>query len=98
MGRNHIFRTAGIAFGMLALLGVSGTHVGAKEHPVPFKQVTTRDSLTITGTQGALVTFEEIQSGEASHFGRVTWTADGAFDPNTGAFSGTLIEVTANGD
>jgi hypothetical protein len=98
MGRNRNFRTLVIALGMFALLGLPVTGVRAKEHPVPFKQVTTRDSLMITGMQGALLTFQEIQAGEGSHFGRVTWTAIGTVDPHTGAFSGTLTEVTANGD
>src|SRR5438445_5004715 len=98
MGRNRNLGRGAMALAMLAVLGLPITGARAKEHPVPFKQVTTRDSLMITGTQGALLTFQEIQSGEGSHFGRVTWTAVGTVDPHTGAFSGSLTDVTANGD
>jgi hypothetical protein len=61
---------------------------------VPFKESLTLVSVTPTGPN----TFTDVLTGNATHMGRVTVTANGEIDPTTGIIHLTFTRVAANGD
>ena len=78
--------------GNVAALGAGAAQVAPKM--VPFKESLTLISVTPTGPN----TFTDVLTGNATHMGRVTVTANGEIDPTTGIIHLTFTRVAANGD
>jgi len=96
MNRFMSFRHVAIAVAALVVLGLGLPATAA--HPVPFQG---RADLAITGFQDfppATRVLTASAIGQATHLGRFTRTETITADLSTGAFTGTLVFIAANGD
>jgi hypothetical protein len=86
-------RLLALCFALIAL-----TSAARADHDRPFNGTLTSTVTSSSVTDDGLLHLEGTVAGKATVIGRLTGTFSYDLDPATGAFTGTLTKVAANGD